>query len=69
MSKDNLNHPGIKVNLDHNTMKKKNMVQSKLVRIFFRDIFIFKKMDEITFFQFHLAKYNEVVLPNYFTQK
>ena len=26
------------------------MVQSKLARIFFQDIFIFKKMDEITFF-------------------
>ena len=69
MSKDNLNHPGIKVNFDYNTMKKKNMVQSKLARIFFQDIFIFEKMDEITFFQFHLAKYNGVVLPNYFTQK
>ena len=46
MSKDNLNHPGIKVNLDHNTMKKKNMVQSKLARIFFPRYFYFlKKMD------------------------
>ena len=40
MSKDNLNHLGIKVHLDHNTMEEKNMVQSKLARIFFRDIFI-----------------------------
>ena len=70
MSKDNLNHPEIKVNLDHDTMKKKNMVQSKLARFFFSETFLFlKKMDEITFFQFHLAKYNGAVLPNYFTQK
>ena len=29
MSKDNLNNPGIKVNLDHNIVEKKYMVQSK----------------------------------------
>ena len=70
ISKDNLNHPGIKVKLDHNTMKKKNMVQSKLARIFFRDIFIFLKNGRNNIFQFHLAKYNGFFfLPNYLTQK
>ena len=43
MSKDNLNYPGIKVNLDHNILEKKNMVQSKLARIFFSEIFLFLK--------------------------
>ena len=69
MSKDNLNHPGIKVHLDHNIMEKKIWFSQNWQEFFFRDIFIFKKMDEITFFQFHLVKYNGVVLPNYFTQK
>ena len=49
MSKDSLNHPGIKVNLDHNTMEEKNMVQSKLARIFFPRYFYFKKMNNNIF--------------------
>ena len=70
MAKDNLNHPGIKVYLNHNNMEKKNMVQSKLARIFFSEIFLFLKNGRNNiFFQFHLAKYNGVVLQNYFTQK
>ena len=41
MSKDNLNHPGIKVNLDHNTMHKKIWFSQNWQEFFFRDIFIF----------------------------
>ena len=41
MSKDNLNHPGIKVNLDHDTMKKKIWFSQNWQEFFFRDIFIF----------------------------
>ena len=50
MSKDNLNHPGIKVHLDHNIMEKKIWFSQNWQEFFFQDIFIFKKMDEITFF-------------------
>ena len=62
MSKDNLNHPGIKVNLVHNIMEKKMYGSVKVGLIFFLRYFYFKRNDEITFFQY-------TVLPNYFTQK
>ena len=43
MSKDSLNHPGIKVNLDHNTMEEKIWFSQNWQEFFFRDIFILKK--------------------------
>ena len=54
MSKHNLNHSGIKVNLDHNIIEKKIYGSVQIGKIFFFEIFLFlKKMGEITFFQFH----------------
>ena len=53
MSKDNLNHPGIKVNLDHNIMEKKYGSVKIGKNFFFLRYFYFFKKDEITFFQFH----------------
>ena len=59
MSKDNLNHPGIKVNLDHNTMEKKIWFSQNWQDFFSKIFLFFKKMDE-HFFLFQLAKYNGV---------
>ena len=43
MSKDNLNYPGIKVNLDHNIMEKKKYGSVKIGKNFFSEIILFLK--------------------------
>ena len=73
MSKDNLNHPGIKINLDHNIMEKKIWLSQNWQDFFFLRYFYFLKNGRNNIFSisfpFHLEKYNGVVLPNYFTPK
>ena len=61
MSKDNLNYPGIKVNLDHIIMEKKKYGSVKIGKNFFSEIFLFlKKWTKLHFFNFIPISFSEI---------